>query len=252
MFLEIDHIALTSTIDDDVIQSIELLGYQKKFLNKNVTNSKIKQSLLTKFFKTHDIALFKKKNSFGIELIDHGIIRKTEPHIIPVFQNLSKKMIKKTTKNKIKGIGTEVISKLFDFPVFIKKENSCDDLIFNEIILNTNKLKESTKFWQNLEFKLSSSSQDFSSLKFHSILNNTEYTINLRKIRKNSEYFLNDKGFSCIAMITNSALKEKELLCQKGILTSDIDTILLNHQLLNIFFAKGPSGEIVEIFSIKK
>ena len=63
MFLEIDHIALTST-NNDVIQ-LEKLGYKKKFYENNVVNSKIKKNLLNKFFKTHNITLFKKDNSFG-------------------------------------------------------------------------------------------------------------------------------------------------------------------------------------------
>ena len=210
MLIDIDHIALSSTMIEKDVKIFESLGYETKFIEKKVSNLKIKRPFLNKFKDKHDIALLKMDRNFGIELINHGYIRHVEPSIIPIFQNLPKEMIVYRTNETISDSDYKTHLKFFDIPIFLDHKNDDSKFKFNEIILSTNKLTKSIDFWNQLGFRPVSSNNNYYKMKFQSILNANEYFINLKKNTNVIDNTLNDRGCNCLTFISNSIKNENE------------------------------------------
>ena len=220
MIIKIDHIAFSSRDIDEDARILEEKGYKVIFKEKATPNIKIKKNLLRGFNKFHDICLLESKSSTPIEIINHHNINEQQGYILPIIKNINK-----------------------------KDETS----YFNTAIIKTTSFNRSIEFWKLLGFKEIKKENGISVLEFRSIINKTNFTIEIKDNRNyNKKPLLDDKGFTCIAFVSNSAQKERELLISKGVKTTEIEESIINGKLLNIFFAIGPSGELVEVLSPKK
>jgi hypothetical protein len=62
--------------------------------------------------------------------------------------------------------------------------------------------------------------------------------------------YLDNCGLACISFISTNLLHHYEKLNDKYF-TSKIESVIVNKRQINYFFIKGPSNELVEIFSIE-
>ena len=117
----------------------------------------------------------------------------------------------------------------------------------NIIIVNTSSLSESIDFYRAIGFKQS----DDCELTINPVIGNNNIILHLNKLDSIMNH-LDNRGFCCLAFITNSVDNEKRKLDKKNISTTDIKTLRVNSKELNIFFAYNTEGDICEFISINK
>jgi len=253
MIIKIDHVAVSSMSFDKHVDILKSVGYKSVFVEKDIKNLQIKCPLLKNFHETHDLALLTSIGNFNIELINHRHINANYGYINPLFEfeHISNQLIKDYRETYsgdafVREVGIKDLDAL-------SKLNNLDgtDFQFNKIILKTKDIQKSIEFWECFGFKVFKADNDFAVMDFKSLFDTGKYTIYLQKSNTTeNEYFLDDKGFNCIAFVSNSATHEKQILSDKGIKTTEIEKLILNGKELNIFFARGNFGEFVEIITM--
>nr|WP_321496421.1 VOC family protein [uncultured Methanolobus sp.] len=253
MIIKIDHIALSSLSFKDDIKLLKSLGYNLVILEENIENLSQKESLLSIFHKRHNLALLTSNLNYDIELLDHGQLTSNRGYIIPFFENIPPNVIRDTGHERVIN-GTEYKEEIIrSMNILFYTQNLArqNDFKFNKLIVESTDINKSIEFWKCLGFKVLTSGEQ-NCLEFKSIFDNESYYIIVNKSNNKEvqRHFLDDIGFNCMAFVTNSAQHEKEKLNEKGIKTTEIEQLRVNEKLLNIFFALGPSGEIVEIIEL--
>ena len=236
MILDIDHIALTSSDFSRLMDIFSKLDYCVEFYEKRVDNPKIKEKLMQHFSEYHDLCLLKSKNNLNVELLNHKTVNKKNGFLIPIFNNTETNSLQKDQLLKIKNS---------NIPLIIEETNN--DFLFNKMIVETNNLEESKNFWKSLGFFQKNEFKNH--LYFNSILSEKKYEFILKEIHSDSKNNLDDKGWNCIALLSNSIEKEYDFLKNKYI-TTEIELLEINHKQLRIFFVKSPGGELIEIISL--
>lgn len=250
MIIKIDHIAISSMSFEKHVDILKSIGYKPVFMENNIKNLQIKRPLLKNFHENHDLTLLTSNDNFNIELINHRHINPNYGYIIPLFEfeHISNRLTKDDQEIYSGGAFLRaVVAK--DLNDLFKLNNLNEtDFQFDTIILKTKDIQESIEFWECFGFKVFKAGNDFAVMDFKSLFDNGKYTICLQKSNiTESEYFLDDKGFNCIAFVSNSATHEREALNKKNIRTTEIGNFSINQNNFNIFFAFGPNGELVEI-----
>lgn len=253
MIIQIDHVALSSMNFEEDIKILEALNYELQFIKKGIRNLQIKRGLMKQFSKEHDLALLTSKGNIGIELLNHRHINTEKPYIFPIFENVPDDLTDMRGRKKINGsIFTEVKIKSIDAPIYIKKDSNVDGFGFNKIVIKVTDIRKTMDFWACLGFKAIQIKSGFALLEFRSLFSKDVYYIYLHESDDvNDTPYIDDNGFNCIAFISNSVKNEKDNLERNGIQTTKIEELSLNRKELNIFFAIGPCGELVEIVSMK-
>lgn len=210
MIIKIDHIAYSSLDLDSDIKKFENIGYDLAFKESNLENLSIKKDFLNHFGNKHQLALMTKKICYSIEILNHNNINTSEGFIEPF---------------------------------------NLEDENFNKIIINTDNIENSINFWKLLGFSPTQEVDKMQEMKFSSPLESNAFYIYL-SYNKPERKFLDDKGYNCVALITNSAKREQDNLIKKGFSTSEIEELEVNGQKLKIFFVQRDNCEIVEIIEI--
>lgn len=255
MIVHLDHIALNSINFDRDIKVLEQLGYSLEFVQKNKPNLPFKKNLMKVYADDHDLALLKKPDNISIELLNHRNTNNSSSFILPIFENINNSMISIDTKiyfnneTFLKGNFNS-----FDAPVFVvdsNKEECEKDFSFNKFYIKSRDIEESINFWKCFGFKTLIKTEKIAIIQFISIFTKETCQLYLENHKiPEDPYYLDDNGFNCIAFISNSAKKERDFLNKKGINTTDTLKFTPNDKELSIFFAKGPSNEIVEVIGL--
>jgi hypothetical protein len=249
MLIEIDHIAISSIRFAEHIKVMKTMGYAPTFIETNIDNLQIKRQLLNRYDAKHDLALLNSVGNIGIELVNHRHIYEADAYIVPIFENIPYDLIEDVKEKKVNNIGFYAKMKAFDAPIYISNNDHSPNLQFKKFVVKTKNIEKSIQFWEFLGFKVIQTTPDLI-LEFRALLHKNIYYLHLQKNNDGNSHFLDDKGFNCIAFISNSAKNEKEFLDKKGVDTTNIEKFVLGEKILDIFFAKGPSGETVEIISV--
>lgn len=247
MIVQIDHIALESDDFKKSSQTLTRLGYKNKFYEENKRNLGIKRRLVKKFSSTHDLALFSKENCINIELLHHFSDNKARGYITPLFENLPDKYIEQRRAGEHFDCAT---LKGLNVPIKIKADDNIAGFRFNKFIVETNEVGDSVNFWENFGFRKKSLYKKSVVLEFFSPYDQNIYQIFLQPGISKKKFFLDDLGFNCIAFVSSSTEKELLFLKNKGIIVTETERIIINGKMLKVFFAKGPSGELVEVIDI--
>lgn len=236
MILDIDHIALNSSDFSTLADIFCKLDYVVEFDEKRVKNPKIKENLMQHFSEYHDLCLLKSKDNLNIELLNHKIINKKNGFLTPIFDGVNRNFPEKNQILKIKNSNIPLIIEYTD-----------NNFLFNKIIIETNNLEESENFWKSLGFFQKKDSENH--LCFNSILSEKKYELILKENEDDSKNNLDDAGWNCIALLSNSIEKEYDFLKNRYI-TTKIELLEINQKQLRIFFVKSPGGELIEIISL--
>ncbi|MBI5227919.1 hypothetical protein HY988_05000 [Candidatus Micrarchaeota archaeon] len=250
MFLQIDHIAFSSAKNDEAVKLFETLGYSKRFSSNNVPNPAIKRKLVSHFTPTHDLVLMDHPNSISIEFIDYGYAGKLPGYVLPIFDGLrTYEGINESSAGKFKN--TTLAPGTLDIPICVTEDAT--GLALNKAIINTSDVSLSMTFWKFFGFNQIPDDTGLVAMEFLSILKKQKFVIYLRKSEPKSgsgHFSLDDNGFNCIALISNSASNEHQKLSASKVKVTEIESVSVNGKVLDIFFAIGPGGEIVEVLSL--
>jgi hypothetical protein len=118
----------------------------------------------------------------------------------------------------------------------------------NSLTLITNQIEKSREFWNILGFNNSlTNNHELTSV---NNLNMIEFKLFLVEDKSFVHSYLDNCGLACISFISTNLQHHYELLNDKYF-TSKIESVIVNKRQINYFFIKGPSNELVEIFSIE-
>lgn len=254
MIIQIDHVAMSSMNFERHIKTINSVSYKQEFMARNVKNLRIKRSLMRQFCEDHDLALLTSKGNVAIELINHRHINMTDSYIVPIFENVPGGLTDERGRKSINDrVFMEATIKSFDVPIYVKRDVSKNGFRFNKMVVRVTGREKSVAFWECLGFRLVQTKKGFALLEFESVLTADVCQIYLQE-RKTADGlpYLDDCGFNCIAFISGSAENERKLLDGKGFETTEIEVLTLNRRVLNIFFARGFCGELVEIIEVRR
>lgn len=253
MIIQIDHIAVSCLKCENEENFVQANGYNLLFKAVDIPNPSMKKIALKTFSEKHTLHFYTNNNNLNIEFIHYDSINSQNGFITPVFEGIKPWDTEVIEERNIFG-QKYIYAKLnvLETEAFFKESDN-DDFRFKEFMVFTKDMNKSTAFWSKLGFKPVISEQDYSKLKFSSMFSKETFSLILiRDDTRTDKYFIDDNGFNCIGLISNNAVKEKELFMNKGFKTSEIESFESNGKILNIFFLIGPSGEIVEIISPKK
>ena len=116
------------------------------------------------------------------------------------------------------------------------------DMDGETIIAYTGNLVESAGFYCSIGFK-QLAGDDFY---VHTLMDSVPFKMRLVPKERHGKCKLDNRGFCCIALITNNVEKEKKRLEAKSVMTTDIGSLTVNGKLLNIFFAYNSFGDVME------
>jgi len=250
MIIHIDHVALELNDWQRGARLLSDLGYNPKFCESGLQNPAIKKELTKNFSDAHDLYFFYKTGSFNIELLCYGLNcqnRGRNGYIMPVMENIPAKLIVK--KSVASSVATAAISGLA-VPIYLKDNKELSEFRFNKFVIPTNYLEASLRFWQLFGFKRSSLFNNWEKLSFATPWQKDGYQIFLQPVNYRRNYFLDDIGFNCLALVSSSAAKERLLLKKRGVIVTDLESMEISGKKLEIFFAQGPSGELVEVITV--
>ena len=254
MIVQIDHVALSSMNFEEDIKIITALNYKSQFIQTGIKNLQIKRGFMRQFSEDHDLALLASEGNIGIELINHGHINTENTYIFPIFENIPNDLTASLGRRRINDCTfTEARMKSIDVPIYIYEDVNKNVFRFNKMVIRVMNFEKSIFFWECVGFSVHKIKKDFALLEFKSLVSNDICQIYLQEYGdSNNKPYLDNPGFNCIAFISNSAKNEKKILDNKGIETTEIEELTLNQRVLNIFLARGPNGEIIEIIGLGK
>lgn len=114
-------------------------------------------------------------------------------------------------------------------------------------------LEEAVKFFSILGMKVIARDENSVELSITPFLDKKEYVIHfLRESKKETVPYLDVQGFSSVGLLVDSAEKNLKKISQKGFYVTEISKLKVNGKWLDIGFAEGKNGEIVELISLLK
>jgi len=251
MFLDIDHVAISSAGFEKNLTILRQLGHNEVFRELNIDNPKIKIKLMKNYSKQHSLILVKSTGNIGIEFVNYGMTNSVVTYIVPIFENVPDEFCETTNRISLHNLSSNTKLKSFDVPIFVL--NSTENYFrFNKILLKTSNINATVSFLQLFGFKIISQTNDLTIVEFRSLLNRTTFNILVQQDNfVSTDRYLDDDGFNCIALISTSAEKDRQLLNKKGIFTTQIEKLQLNNKSLQVFFSRSSCGDIIEIISIE-
>lgn len=248
MIIKIDHIALSSKNLKKTTNTLKLLGYSAVFSEQNIPNLHIKKELLKSFSPTHNISLLQSGENLNIEILDHGNINSEKSYIIPIFENPPLSFVNDPHQYEKKLITLNEKNCGFNADIQVLEKPGCSDFNFSKIRILTENIQESIEFWKNFGFQPINSDDESAVMEFATILNRKKYTLHLDRVdHVRTGCFLDDSGFNCIAFISTSLNRDKDIIRNAGISVTGTDTLRLNNKNINLFFCTGLYGEQVEV-----
>lgn len=220
MILKIDHLSFCPVHFPEALARFESWGYTIQFLDSDLPNPGIKREFMKAFPATHSIALLASPGSTNLELIDHGQVSGQDGYMTPVFE---------------------------------EPRDGVQHRTINSVIIKTNRVEESAAFWSLLGFRRISGQNGREALEFQSLFDPGGLRIYLEEdMQLHRTNYLDDCGFNCVALISNSAERERDRLKRVSCYVTALETIRVNKQDLSVFFTRGPAGELVEIIGLPR
>jgi len=252
VILDIDHVALAVRNLEQDIKWIEALGYKPSFIEKGIPNPFIKKELMRRFQKQQSLALLTREGSLSIELLDHGCVPKRRSYYTPVFECLPSDWIEKMGRQRHFDISLrEIEIKNLGVDAYLKESDGQKNFQFNKIIVKSRDLKQSIRFWQCFGLQVVNQDDSLALMQFSSVFHKQNYQLYVQNEAGFNDFpLLDDGSFNCLAFISHSVRQERESLRKQGIKVTDIESLYLNAKWLEVFFAQGICGELIEIVGV--
>ena len=234
MILHIDHLSIVFSNFEKGIRLMSSLGYKVRFREMGIKNLEIKRPLLSKFSKYHDLALLDRQDSISVEVVSYGHIASNFSNFVPLVEYSDCYYVVDSFQRFIDN---------FDF--------NAREVSLSRFFLRVKDLEYSIFFWNLFGFKIFKKEASNAILKFELLFSKITCYLHLQEdLQFDKSFFLDDNGFNSIAFVSSSVKKERDNLVKQGIKVTEISSLVINNKILEIFFVKGESGELVEIIGI--
>ena len=254
------HFVFSSENFEENGKILNKLNYHNIFIEKNIKNLTIKKPLFTSFNDYHDLGYYISKNSISVELLNWNSKISNNSNFTPLFEEVDEHLLKNKKAIKL-GSLTYYAGKIDNFPGFCFLEDNTKNIKMNCLMVNTEDIKKSIQFWKILGFEVKkypeinheNDDTKFAILHLKSLLPRTEtFNLYLKETDNiNKDPHLDDKGISCLSFLSTDIKKEKEVLLTHNAAVIEVGELIINNKLLNILFAVGPCGELIEIIDFK-
>ena len=245
MIVKIDHITICSTDFESDLNYFSNLGFKPSILSRKLKNLKIKNVLMKNFCEYQKFALLESKNNLDVEILGYDNVNSGTPYIEPEFIN-SEKCLNNFSEFKNHFQKDHI-------PIKFSTDKKFTGFRFGKIKIYTGSVNDSQIFWEKLGFKtISEKNSRHTKMIFNALTDNQSLELNLEYTEIKNVHYLDDRGFNCIAFITNSSVNEKEFFDKQNYQTTNIESFEVNKKKMDIFFCKSPQGEIIELISLRK
>lgn len=219
MILGVDHVAFSCENIESCCSELEKKGFRTEFMQQNLPNHPAKKNFLKNYCPRHAIGYCRGSSGPAIELISHGSLSQEEE--TPVYQPV-------LDKNGVR-----------------------------ELVLNAVHYEKTTDFWQKtLNFRKESEEINTQNrqarLKFISPVPRWNLELIVTETRRVlAKAFLDDAGFTCVALLTNALGTDSEKIKRGGAVElSEEFEMQVHGKTLRIALFRGPSQELVELIQI--
>jgi len=253
MIVLLDHIALTPRNLDEGLSVLRILGYKARFKRMGVAELAIKRDMTTLRYGSQDLLLFDSAGNASLEIVNYGRANETETYMLPILEAIDASQFNRVGERSIADLClTEYTLPNSGYHVLVGAGQG-ELFSLKGVVIMVNQLAASIGFWEAFGFRLCARDPGYAVLACKFPLNNFQFKIYLRKSDAAAgAYHLDDMGFNCLALVSNSVQVERELLDRQGFRTTEIEAFRLNDKNYEIMFAVGPSGEIVELLSVQR
>lgn len=251
MIVKIDHIAFAT---DDIDRDIALLsdhGYSVRFVEKGLHDLDNKRTYMERFDGQLDMALLCHPHNVDIEVLDHGHVAEAPSYVLPIlepgeFQDLGDTIATEGTRF------TRVYDANLRAELFICGNASAGS-IGSTLVAETDNLKTSAAFWERFGFRRTNNGDDVIRLEYPALLSGGICQMLLRRTdRCKSRFLLDGRGFNCIAFFSSNVRKDHFGFEEKGLGPTAINPLRIDGKDLDIFWVRGPYGELVEVIGLAK
>lgn len=277
MILGVEHIALSCTNLQHGAAALKEAGYDIKFMANSLPNAPAKQPLLRSYGQAHGIAYAQYRGQTSIELTQHTEKSNSQFSQLNVLLSQMPPAVTAMPSNPTTDLIREVWTSAglcqkpsigfwgpFEIPIWAEVPNKplAHDSISSvkAILLPCADLPASGKFWEHgLGCKLQNRASPMSRIpwaqfRFHSIVPGWCLDVLLMQAinpEDQEQTFLDDKGFPCIALLTNSMEKDIERLRELGAhCITPIFSLAVNQKPLRISIFREPSQQLIELIEI--
>jgi hypothetical protein len=225
MILDIDHIGYCSVDFDKDMHLLQRLGFSNRFVQRDVKNQNIKKHLLRSFTAEHHLALYDREYDISIEIINYPCC------------------------------GQKTIAQSSFFPLIENQEVSLLDQLnqnntLKHLSIKVTHIPSAINFWKMFGFRVVDQAQDYVILCFNSLLKRCDYFIHAKLHADIPIVYLDNSGFTSLALITSSAAREREALERQKINVTPIQNLVIGSRNLSIFFVESPDAHIVEVIGL--
>ena len=268
MIVGIDHIALSSSNADRDAAALEPAGFARAFVEKDITNSPAKRHLLRHYSPVHGIAYMKAQNGIAIELVQHGGDVGTCHAPYSVILSGRPPDVEPEETQPTNGCGSAIAASLgagtslqrvywplFHTSFWCSQNSTLTAPRVSAILLDVPDIDASLSFWrEGMGFAVDETGpppQDgpMVRLAFRSMLDCWSVSLFLvQSGRPPTPSFLDDAGFSCMALISNHIEEDLASALKAG--GGDASPVFeadINGRSLRLAVFRGPAGEPVEL-----
>lgn len=252
MILDVDHIALNVADLPAAAQWLSGQGYQQVFDAQHKPNLPSKAPLLHQTQPTHHLRLMRRAQAWPIELIDHGYLHPSRGAFVPLIGDSPSSLGSALVPVEFDRLTTTTWGSYQAYALGEPSQTAASTHLIGFAVAVTD-LEQSIAFWGLLGFKPLNSHAQGAELGFRSLLGGTSYRLWLLKSDEQPTLpMLDDAGFACLALVTNALERVLKRLKERGYTTTERCTFQPDQTPLEIAFARGPSGELVELIAVAR
>jgi len=251
VILHLDHVSFSTAAFDESIRVFSSVGYRHGFIERDVPNPAIKRPFLGRYRDTHALSLLTLPGSIGIEVIDHGEVSTGAAPLRPVFEGTPPFPFEKAGTCRIGSRDfAEARLRTIGGRILISPGASGPGPRIRSIVCPAENLAESARFFGLLGMQPGETAPGIAVLKGRSLMSSLTWDLILIPDPGGSRHLLDNPGFTGLAFITSSAMRERDSFREQGYPVTGILEMRLHGRRLLIFFVTGPSGEPVELIEV--
>jgi hypothetical protein len=254
MIVKIDHIALAAAYEEGR-GLLEGLGYSLGAREEGMEIEPAKAGMLGGSHASHGLALFHSREGLGIELLSHVRGGGGPSYMLPICENAPEALFEATGDHvELEGRRLSLSTSRSAGASVLALRTGSGPARIRDIWLDMAFTDRSADFWACLGFKPAASAPDIPCLEFRSPLAPAACRLYFGggRFASGEAPALDDPGFNCLAVVSSAPARERQALEARGFAPGTTSRVKVGGKALEVFFARGPSGELVEVVGLDR